>query len=194
MMSATVKTTGPEKKPNDRSLPLMTEEQVVLVTPLDEELGVMEKMEAHRQGRLHRAFSIFLFDTHGKMLLQRRSEQKYHFPGLWTNACCSHPKPGEALLAGAARRLTEELGISVPLQLRGNVIYRFYDPVSGLTEHELDYVLTGCTDGPLHPDPLQISELRWLSLEELKQEIECYPGRFTPWFRHIMKVFPVWNG
>ncbi|MFG0286286.1 MAG: isopentenyl-diphosphate Delta-isomerase [Phycisphaerales bacterium JB039] len=158
-------------------------ERVVLVDELDREIGQAEKLEAHRDGgRLHRAFSVFLFDGHGRTLLQRRAEGKYHFGGLWTNTCCGHPRPGETPLAGATRRLREEMGIEAPLSPIGRFLYRAADERSGLVEHELDHVFTGRFDGDPAPDPSEASGWRWVTLAELDAELRARPDRFTPWF------------
>ena len=117
------------------------QDDVILVDENDNPLGVCEKLAAHLEGgRIHRAFSDFIFDTQNRLLLQRRALSKYHFGGLWTNTCCSHPRPGESTLAAAQRRLVEELGFVVPLRELGHFIYRAHDPATGLTEHELDHV------------------------------------------------------
>lgn len=155
-------------------------DQVVLVNDRDEEVGTMEKMEAHRKGALHRAFSIFLFDRNGRTLLQQRAEGKYHSPGLWSNACCSHPRPGEPLEGAAARRLREELGITCGLTERFAFIYKAsFD--NDLHEHEFDHVFFGGFEGDTRPDPQEVKALRWIAPEELDAEILAGPERFTPW-------------
>lgn len=155
-------------------------ELVVLVNEHDEAIGTMEKMEAHRTGRLHRAFSIFLVDHTGRLLLQQRADGKYHGPGLWSNACCSHPRPGEGLLPAAERRLKEELGTTSKLEERFAFTYhaRF---ANDLQEHEFDHVLFGAFNGELHPDPAEVKAVRWLSPEELSAEVSATPETFTPW-------------
>src|SRR5690348_5807899 len=117
-------------------------EQVVLVNEEDQEVGTMEKMEAHRRGVLHRAFSVFIFNKQGEMLLQQRAQEKYHSGGLWTNACCSHPRPGEEVSEGAGRRLVEELGFETELQPVFNFVYKA-NFENGLIEHEFDHVYFG---------------------------------------------------
>lgn len=158
------------------------EEEVVLVNEHDEVIGTMDKMLAHRSGRLHRAFSIFLFDARGRVLLQQRADGKYHSPGVWSNACCSHPRPGESVLSAAERRLAEELGITARLEQRFAFIYhaRF---ANGLQEHEFDHVLLGLFNGKFHPEPLEVKAVRWLSPEELKAGISATPEAYTPWLR-----------
>lgn len=163
----------------------MEKECVVLVDETDRELGTMEKIAAHEGGgRLHRAFSVFLFhpDT-GQMLLQRRALGKYHFPGLWTNACCSHPRPGEATSDAAHRRLTEELGIDTELSEAFAFVYRAEDAASGLTEHEFDHVFTGTFDGDFTLNPDEVDSVRWVTLDALAAEVNEAPERFTPWFQ-----------
>lgn len=157
-------------------------EYVVLVNEHDEAIGTMEKMAAHRSGMLHRAFSIFLFDAEGRMLLQQRADAKYHSPGLWSNACCSHPRPGENVIPAANRRLQEELGTEARLEHRFAFTYhaRF---ANDLQEHEFDHVLFGAFSGEIHPDPTEVKAVRWLSPEELNTGISATPEAFTPWLR-----------
>lgn len=156
--------------------------QVILVDEDDHPLGVMEKQQAHLQGVLHRAFSVFLLDE-DKLLLQQRAMEKYHCGGLWSNTCCSHPMPGEGVMEAARRRLWEELSIpQVELEPLYTFQYRAeFD--NGLTEHELDHVLLGHYHGPLRPDPTEIAQVRWISCSELEREMEAHPQRYTPWFR-----------
>ncbi len=168
------------------------EEWVVLVDGSDRETGRMEKLEAHRGGgRRHRAFSILLFDGEGRWLLQRRAEGKYHFPGLWTNACCSHPRPGEPVAAAAVRRLREELGVAVPLEERFVFEYRAESPAEGLAEWEVDHVLVGTLpDGAaLGPNPEEVAEVRFWTEREIGSAMAADPpsGAFTPWFSCIWK-------
>lgn len=155
--------------------------EVILVNELDEAIGTMEKMEAHQKALLHRAFSVFIFNKKGEMLLQQRSDKKYHSGGLWTNACCSHPAPGEEIGYAAAKRLKEELGFSVPLKKVFSFTYRA-DFDNGLTENEFDHVLTGVYDGEIHPDSDEVKDYTYMPLEEIEASISLQPGRFTPWF------------
>lgn len=155
-------------------------EHVVLVNERDEAIGTMEKMEAHRLGKLHRAFSIFLFDREGRVLLQRRALGKYHSPGLWSNACCSHPRPEESVLAAATRRMREELGASCELTERFAFIYHAHLG-NGLQEHEYDHVLFGSFNEEPRPDPAEVMAVRWITPDELDVELTTGPGRFTPW-------------
>lgn len=163
---------------------------VVLVNSKDRKTGIAGKLEAHKHGWLHRAFSIFIFNDQGEMLLQQRAEGKYHFGRLWTNACCSHPRPGEKVLEAARRRLHEELGINTPLKKFGAITYSFYDAESKLTEHEFDHIITGTYSGNFHLNPAEVQKVRWISLKALVIELKKQPSRFTPWFSAIMKEYP----
>lgn len=164
------------------------EELVVLVNEHDDALGLMEKQQAHVNGLLHRAFSVFLFNEKGDMLLQKRAEGKYHSPGQWTNAVCSHPRPGETYLEGAQRRLREELGIKTELQQKFHFIYKA-DVGQNLWEHELDYVFTGLYEGPFELNPEEVAEVRYLSPTDLDSEMERNPEHFTEWFKIILKEY-----
>ena len=158
-------------------------ENVILVDEADNPLGECEKLAAHQNGgQLHRAFSVFVFDGQGQLMLQRRALEKYHFGGLWTNTCCSHPRPGETSLAAAQRRLTEELGFTVALTEVGSFLYRAEDATSGLTEHELDHVFFGRFDGEPIPNPAEVMDWRWQAMDEVEAELSVHPERFTPWF------------
>ena len=142
----------------------------------------MEKIEAHEKGLLHRAFSVFIFNEQGEMLLQQRAPGKYHSPNLWTNACCSHPAPGEEVSAAAHRRLKEEMGFDTELEKAFAFTYRA-EFENGLTEHEFDHVFVGRYNGPVNPDPLEVSRYRYLNLRELRKELQEQPGLFTEWFK-----------
>ncbi len=159
-----------------------TEELVLLVDENDQPTGTMEKMDAHRTGELHRAFSVFLFDAKGRTLLQKRAPGKYHSPGLWTNACCSHPRPGEELVEAARRRVQEELGALVAPEPKFHFRYRAQFE-NGLIENELDHVLFAALDGTCTPDPLEVEALRWVAPTDLTTELEAHPERFTVWLR-----------
>ncbi len=157
-------------------------QQVVLVDEQDSEIGVMEKMEAHVKGELHRAFSVFAFNSKGEMLLQQRSNGKYHSGGLWTNACCSHPGPGAEVKKAAEQRLYEELGFSISLTKVFDFIYRAsFD--NGLTEYEFDHVLTGTYDGVIYPDPAEVADYTFLSLQAIRESLAVEPDRYTEWFK-----------
>lgn len=157
--------------------------EVILVDYQDRPIGTMEKMEAHRQQRLHRAFSVFLYDGN-RLLLQKRAAHKYHCGGLWTNTCCSHPAPGETVLNAASRRLREELGIAIaPDALEEvDVFFYRYPFDNGLTEFECDHVLIGSYHGTPALNPEEVDELAWVSFEELEQAMAEHAERFTPWF------------
>ena len=162
----------------------MSGEQVILVDEQDRALGTREKIAAHENGGVrHRAFSVFVEDGSGRWLLQRRAAGKYHFPGLWTNACCSHPRPGEGTEEAAHRRLREELGFDCPLAERFRFEYRADCAAEGLTEHELDHVFTGTYGGAVLPNPEEVGEVRWVEPAELDAEVRERPETFTPWFR-----------
>lgn len=165
----------------------MDEEQVILVDADDCEVGAMEKIAAHRNGGIrHRAFSVFILDEQGRWLLQRRAAGKYHFPGLWTNSCCSHPRPGEDTEAAAHRRLREELGFDCPLTERFQFEYKATSEAEGLTEHELDHVFTGVYAGAVNPNLEEVETVRWLEPAALAREVRAHPERFTPWFKLAM--------
>jgi len=160
---------------------------VILVNEQDEPIGLMEKMEAHEKGVLHRAFSILIFNSNGEMLLQQRALSKYHSPGLWTNACCSHPRDGETVLEAANRRLSEEMGMQTDLTILTHFIYKA-DFDNGLTEHELDYVLRGITnDSPLINQE-EVHDYRWINTADLSQWVKTSPSDFTVWFLELFKL------
>lgn len=163
-------------------------ELVVLVNEADQQIGLMEKLEAHQKGLLHRAFSVFLFNKKGEMLLQKRANTKYHSPNLWTNAVCSHPRNGESYKNGALRRLNEELGISTEIEEKFHFIYKA-DVGQNLWEHELDYVFVGIYDGIFNLNPNEVSETRYTSLVDLQKEILSNPDNFTEWFKIILNKY-----
>ena len=160
--------------------------QVILVDREDRPLGKMEKLAAHQHGLLHRAFSLLILDQ-DRMLLQQRAASKYHCPGLWANACCSHPAPGESVAQAAARRLPEELGAPAPPLVEWFSFYYEARLDQGLIEHELDHVLVGFSAGPWRMEPAEVQDLRWLSRPQLQQEMDQEPHNFAPWFHIIMK-------
>lgn len=166
----------------DAAVARTTEDHVVLVDASDARTGTAPKLEAHRRGLLHRAFSVFLYDASGRMLLQQRALGKYHSGGLWSNTCCSHPRPGEDTAAAAARRLREEMGIGCPLEPAFEFVYRARLP-GGLVEHELDHVFVGRFDGVPAPDPREVAAWRWAEVEEVRAEQASAPERFSVWFR-----------
>ena len=157
-------------------------EQVILVNDLDEEIGVMEKMKAHYEARLHRAFSVFIFNNKGEMLLQQRANNKYHSGGLWTNACCSHPKPNEATMSAAERRLNEELGFSTPLKKLFEFTYKAsFD--NGLTEYEFDHAYIGTYNGEINFNKTEVQDFCYRSLADIQSALETHPQKFTEWFK-----------
>jgi isopentenyl-diphosphate delta-isomerase len=163
-------------------------DDVILVDESDRPLGTAPKLAAHENGgRLHRAFSVFVFDSAGRMLLQRRAATKYHFGGLWTNACCSHPRVGSTLLDSARERLGHEFGIDVPLRELFSFVYRAEDPATGLTEHEFDHVLVGRFDGQPQPNPEEVDAWEWVDPADLLRDVRDRPQRYTPWFRIVLE-------
>lgn len=156
-------------------------ENVILVNERDEETGIMEKMEAHEKALLHRAFSVFIFNNDGEMLLQQRASRKYHSPNLWTNACCSHPKPQEATGTAAKRRLKEELGFETDLEKIFDFTYKA-DFENGLTEYEFDHVFTGIYEGEIKPNPAEVLDFCYKSMEDIQHSLESHPHKYTVWF------------
>jgi isopentenyl-diphosphate delta-isomerase len=156
--------------------------QVILVNEKDEPIGVMEKMEAHQKALLHRAISVFIFNSKGDLLLQQRAFEKYHSAGLWTNACCSHPEPGETASDAAHRRLHEEMGFTTPLTYSFTFSYRS-DFENGLTENEVDHVFTGVFDGAILPNPEEVAEFKFVSQATLREMLALDPAQFTTWFK-----------
>ncbi|RYY57842.1 MAG: isopentenyl-diphosphate Delta-isomerase [Chitinophagaceae bacterium] len=166
-------------------------QELVLVNEQDEQTGTGEKMAVHREGLLHRAFSVFVFNKRGEMLLQRRSLSKYHSGGLWTNACCSHPAPGEAVADAATKRLVEEMGFSVPLEKVFDFIYKAGFG-NGLTEYEFDHVLVGEYEGSIDYNPDEVMEFRYLPMDQLEASIEAEPGIYTEWFKLAFPRVAAW--
>jgi len=160
-------------------------EYVILVNEDDKQIGTAEKIAAHRQNQLHRAFSVFVFRDHNgqqETLLQQRASDKYHCPDLWTNSCCSHPRPNEDVVLAGERRLREELGVITPLRDVGKFTYNAHFS-NGLSEHEVDHVLIGTVpaDVEVIPDPQEVQAYRWVTIADLRKEIEKQPESFTPW-------------
>jgi isopentenyl-diphosphate delta-isomerase len=160
-------------------------ERVVLVDERDRPLGDADKLDAHRQGRLHRAFSVFVVDGVGRLLLQRRAASKYHSGRLWSNTCCGHPRPGENTRAAAERRLAEEMGLGCPLEAVGAFVYRA--PLGDLVEHEYDHVFRGRFEGDPRPDPAEVEAWRWMPLEDLHADLAAYPGTYTVWLSEALE-------
>jgi isopentenyl-diphosphate delta-isomerase len=156
-------------------------EFVVLVDEQDNAIGTMEKQQAHVEGVLHRAFSIFIFNSEKKLLLQKRASSKYHCGGLWTNTCCSHPRENETVLDAANRRLEEEMGMSCNLQSIFSFVYKA-EFENGLTEHEFDHVFFGESNSTPTLNFEEVEDFRYVGMEELQIEINENPAHFTPWF------------
>lgn len=163
----------------------MPDEYVILVDEQDNEIGQLEKMEAHRLGLLHRAFSIVLFNHKGEMLLQQRAAHKYHSPLLWTNTCCSHQRPGESCLAAAQRRLIEEMGMEVELSESFSFLYKAKLD-QGLTEHEFDHVFFGYTNQNPVINTEEVAAYKWISMEALLQDLDSSPEAYTEWFKILL--------
>lgn len=161
-------------------------EEVILVDESDMPIGTMEKLEAHKKGLLHRAFSVFIFNSKGELLLQQRALSKYHSAGLWTNTCCSHPRPNEETLDAANRRLIEEMGLNCTLNYKTHFIYKtIFD--NSLTEHEYDYVYFGnCSDEP-QINKNEVEDYVWQHPDKIKGEIKKQPEKFTSWFKIAME-------
>ncbi|MBA2249337.1 MAG: isopentenyl-diphosphate Delta-isomerase [Chitinophagaceae bacterium] len=155
---------------------------VILVDENDTPAGTMEKMEAHQKGVLHRALSIFIFNSKGEMLLHQRALDKYHSGGLWTNTCCSHPLPGEENKSAAIRRLKEEMGFETAI----NEVFTFIYKTSvgnGLTEHEFDHVFTGVYDGEIKADKNEVMDFSYRTMAAIETLLQTQPTSFTEWFR-----------
>jgi isopentenyl-diphosphate delta-isomerase len=163
-------------------------EEVILVNAKDQPIGQMEKMEAHRKGLLHRAFSVLIFNSSDQVLLQKRASSKYHSGGLWTNTCCSHPRPGETVLIAANRRLMEEMGMTADLTERFHFIYKT-NLDNDLVEHELDHVLVGQSDDLPKLNPEEAEDFKYIDLETLKEELKSSPENYTVWFKIIMEAY-----
>jgi isopentenyl-diphosphate Delta-isomerase len=170
---------------------IMKEQEVVLVNENDEPIGLMEKMEAHQKGLLHRAFSVFIFDTKGNMLLQQRSADKYHGAHLWTNACCSHPFPDETVKDAAQRRLKEELGFTT--ELHEIFFFTYHAKVENdLIEHEFDHVFAGEYDKDIYPNVSEVADFTYRPIDQIKKEIEVQPEKFTSWFKIAFPKVEKW--
>lgn len=159
-------------------------EQVILVDQNDQQIGLMEKMEAHEKALLHRAFSVFIFNKKGKLLLQKRAISKYHSPLLWTNTCCSHQREGESNVAAGRRRLQEEMGFVTEIKEVFSFIYKVpFD--NGLTEHELDHVMIGYYDASPTINKKEVGNYKWMALEDIKEDMQENAKNYTAWFKII---------
>ena len=166
----------------------MKEEQVILVDENDKQLGLMPKMEAHEKGVLHRAFSVFVFNSKNELMLQQRALHKYHSPGLWTNTCCSHQRDKESNISAGKRRLFEEMGFETELEEKISFIYKApFD--NGLTEYELDHIMVGnYNDSPVL-NKEEVEDWKWMSLKDVKQDILEQPNLYTAWFKIIFDKY-----
>ena len=163
-------------------------EMVILVDKHDNQLGLMEKIEAHKKAVLHRAFSVFILNDNNELLIQQRALSKYHSPALWTNTCCSHPRDGESVLDAGARRLKEEMGFETKLDSLLSFVYRAkFD--NGLTEHEFDHVLFGYYNDDPSINKLEVMDWKWVNLDFLKNDIITSSELYTIWFKIIFEKF-----
>ena len=166
----------------------MKEEKVILVDSEDKPIGTLPKMEAHEKGVLHRAFSVFILNQKGELMLQQRAHHKYHSPGLWTNTCCSHQREGEQNIEAGMRRLDEEMGFSVTLEELFSFIHKApFD--NGLTEHELDHVMLGHYEEVPQINTEEVAEWKWMSLIDIEADIAINPDEYTVWFKIIFERF-----
>lgn len=166
----------------------MKEELVILVNENDEPIGTMPKLEAHEKAVLHRAFSIFVFNDNNELMLQQRASNKYHSPNLWTNTCCSHQRLGESNIEAGMRRLREEMGFVTDLKNTISFIYKApFD--NGLTEHEFDHVLVGIYNKAPKINTKEVLNWKWMSLENVKHDLQLHPELYTEWFKIIFDKF-----
>lgn len=163
-------------------------EKIVLVDENDKEQGFEEKLKVHQEGKLHRAFSIFVLNSKGQLLLQQRNINKYHSGGLWANSCCSHPREGENINEAIHRRLIEEMGFDCQLKKLFKFIYKTTF-ANGLTEYELDHVFVGNFNGQIKPNPKEASAIKWIKLAELKKEIKKNPQQYAFWLKTCYNQF-----
>ena len=164
------------------------EEKVILVSEDDQQLGLMGKMEAHEKAVLHRAFSVFVFNKKGELLLQQRALDKYHSPGLWTNTCCSHQRDGESNIEAGQRRIQEEMGFHCELKELFWFVYKAaFD--NGLTEHELDHVMIGSSEDDPIINPEEVASFKWMLLEDVKKDMQEQPELYTEWFKIIFNEY-----
>lgn len=159
---------------------------VILVNKKNKKIGICEKIEAHKKGLLHRAFSVFIYNKKGDLLLQKRAINKYHAGGLWSNTVCSHPFVGEKTINAAKRRLQEEMGFSTPIKKITEIIYTVKIDKT-MTEHEHDSIFAGIWDGTPSPNPEEVDDYQWISEKKLSEEISIFPEKYTPWFLEIIK-------
>lgn len=161
--------------------------KVILVDKNDKQIGIGEKLKVHREGTLHRCFSILIFNSKGELLIQQRAKSKYHSPGLWSNTCCSHPRPNEYLKIAAKRRLREEMGIKCNLKEIFNFIYKA--KIGDLIEHEFDHVFMGKFDDSPILNRKEVQDFKWISLKRLKKDVKKHPQKYTFWFKRILNLY-----
>ena len=166
----------------------MSEEKVILVDKNDNQVGLMPKLEAHEKGVLHRAFSVFIFNSKYELLLQKRASAKYHSGGLWTNTCCSHPREGEDIFDAANRRLNEEMGIKTSLRKVYDFIYKA-ELDNQLTEHEFDHVFYGVYDNDPILNKDEADDFKWVDMETLNNDIVKNEDNYTVWFKIAFEYF-----
>ena len=166
----------------------MAEEYVILVNEKDQEIGLMPKLEAHQKAVLHRAFSVFIFNSENELMLQQRASNKYHSPNLWTKTCCSHQRSGESNIQAGTRRLYEEMGFTTTLNEITSFIYKApFD--NGLTEHELDHIMVGYYNDDPVINSDEVEDWKWMKIEDVKNDISLNPDLYTAWFKRIFKNF-----
>ena len=166
----------------------MIEEQVIVVNEKDEKIGLMPKLEAHKKAVLHRAFSVFIFNSKNELMLQQRAAHKYHSPLLWTNTCCSHQRDGESNKEAGSRRLKEEMGFTTSLREVTSFIYKApFD--NGLTEHEFDHVMVGYYENDPTINMEEVESWKWMPLETVKEDIVTQPELYTAWFKIIFDKY-----
>lgn len=158
--------------------------KIILVDKDDKEIGSEEKLKAHLEGKLHRCFSILIFNSKGEILIQKRAREKYHSAGLWSNTCCSHPRPGKNILEEAKKRLNEEMGIEVDLKEVFSFIYKV--KLGHLVEYEVDHVFFGKFDGQPKIDKNEVEDFKWMHLKDLEKDIKKHPQKYTFWFKKIL--------
>lgn len=163
-------------------------DEVILVDEQDNVIGSMEKLSAHKQGLLHRAFSVFVMNDRGELLIQQRASGKYHSAGMWSNTCCSHPRPGEGNEDAAHRRLKEEMGFDCPLDPIFTLLYKA-DVGNGLIENEYDHIFLGTYSGDVHPNPDEVQAYQYISLDKLQVWMTSEPESFTPWLHLALPEF-----
>ncbi|HLK27778.1 MAG TPA: isopentenyl-diphosphate Delta-isomerase [Puia sp.] len=166
-------------------------EEIILVNEHDEVIGTMEKIEAHQKALLHRAFSVFIFNVRNEMLLQRRANGKYHSGGLWTNTCCSHPRPGENTKDAAARRLFEEMGFTTTLEEIFHFTYK-HAFENNLTEFEFDHVFAGYYDGEIYPNKEEASDYCFMNINDIESSLTTHPAKFSAWFHIAFPLIKKW--